>query len=270
MAAARTCMLVLGTHRSGTSVTTALVQAQGFALGEPLLHVGDENPLGHFENERVLALHQSFLRELGLEWFDDGDPMALAGRRRLRAWQAAIEACYQEVAGDSARFAVKDPRMLLVLPLWRRALRRLRVEPRALVTLRHPGATARSLQRRNDLTHAHGEQIWLRDMAALRHGIGRMRHGVVRYEALIADPVGVLRAAFADAGVLWQAAADDAVRALVDPALNRSVDGTMVAAPHAAAVHRLIERHRSVRQWPRLEPARGRVAPAAPQPAPPR
>ncbi|HAP77522.1 MAG TPA: hypothetical protein DCR14_15760 [Acidimicrobiaceae bacterium] len=255
MAAPRMCMLVLGTHRSGTSVTTALVHAQGFALGGPLLHVGDENPLGHFENEQVLALHESFLHELGLEWFDDGDPLQLAGRQRRRRWTAAIEERFVTVAAGEDRFAVKDPRMVHLLPLWRVALRRLGTDARAIVTLRHPAATARSLHHRNDLPLAHGERIWLRDMEAIRRGIGRMRHGVVRYEHLVADPLRVLRAGFDDAGVPWQHDAEEAMRSLVDPALNRSSAGTDVDAPHAGPLHRAIEPLRSARRWPHIDRA---------------
>ena len=245
-------MLVLGTHRSGTSiVTTALVQAQGFELGGPLLHVGDENPLGHFENEHVLAMHEQFLQEVGVEWSDLADPMALAGRRRRRAWVEQIGECCTEVARGADRFAVKDPRMLLVLPLWRTALRRQRVDVRALVTLRHPGATARSLHARNGLPLAHAEQIWLRDMRALQAGIGRVPHGVVRYGALVADPVRVLRGGFAAAGVPWDVAAEGAVRDLVDPALDRS-RGEDADAPEAATAFAGVATLGSVRQWPRL------------------
>lgn len=92
------CMLVLGTHRSGTSITTALVQAQGFALGQPLLHVGDENPLGHFEHEHVLAMHEAFLAEVGLQWFDRVDPLALAGAERRQRWQAEIAEQYAGIS----------------------------------------------------------------------------------------------------------------------------------------------------------------------------
>lgn len=259
-------MLVLGTHRSGTSVTTALVQAQGFALGAPLLHVGEENPLGHFEHERVLALHESFLHELGWEWFDAVDPLTAAGRERKRRWRSAIEACFEEIAAGADRFAVKDPRMVLFLPLWRSGLRRLGVPTRAIVTVRHPATTAHSLHHRNHLPLAEGEWIWWRDMAAIRRGIGRLPHGIVHYERLLEDPVGVMMAGFAGAGLQWAPEADDAVRSLVDPALNRSatrsdhsggehgLEGEVSMA--VVRMHRRLESLSSVRQWPRIDVAR--------------
>ena len=244
------CMLVLGTHRSGTSITTALVQAQGFALGQPLLHVGDENPLGHFEHVHVLAMHEAFLAEVGLQWFDRVDPLALAGAERRQRWQAEIAEQYAGISEGAGRFAVKDPRLVHFLPLWLAALHAMEVDARALVTLRHPGSTARSLQVRNGLAVEHAEQIWLRDMAALQRGIGELRHGVVRYESLVADPINVMREGLSQAGVEWDSAAEATMRGLVNPALNRSGVGAEGDAPAAGRLHATIETLPSVRDWP--------------------
>lgn len=258
MSYARRCVLVLGTHRSGTSITTALVQALGYELGGPLLHVGDENPLGHFEHETVLAMHEGFLADVGLRWFDDDVPLAVADRRRRRRWTDEITDCFRDVAAGAERFAVKEPRMLHFLPLWRVALRRLDVHTSALVTLRHPAATARSLHRRNGLTLEHAERIWLRDTAAIRHHIGRMPHGVVRYAMLVSDPVGTMRAGWVAAGLPWPLGADTdgRLQMLVDPSLNRSAGGDDGDAPRATALFALIDADHSVRQWPMLRSVR--------------
>lgn len=249
MSPAAHCLLVLGTHRSGTSITTALVQALGFELGGPLLHVGDENPLGHFEHVEVLNTQERYLHELGVEWFQPVDPWQLAGAARRGAWVDEMTAIYATITDGAEQFAIKDPRLVRFLPLWWAVFRRLQVRATALVTLRDPQATAASLQRRNSMEPAAAEQLWCYDMESIRLHLGRCPHGVVRYEQLVADPVPAMRRGFARAGLAWNGTAEPAVRALVDPALDRSRAGEETLVPAATARYREIVGCSTVGAW---------------------
>ncbi|MEQ1701560.1 MAG: sulfotransferase [Ilumatobacteraceae bacterium] len=249
MSPAARCLLVLGTHRSGTSITTALVQALGFELGGPLLHVGDENPLGHFEHVEVLNTQDRYLHDLGLEWFQPVDPWQLAGETRRRQWCDEMTDLYASITDGAEQFAIKDPRLVRFLPLWWAVFRRLKVRATAMVTLRDPQSTASSLARRNQMAAADAERLWCYDMESIRRNIGRCPHGIVRYEDLVTDPVVTMRRGFARAGLQWQPSAEPQIRQLVDPGLDRSHAGGGATVPMAAARYREILGCSTVGAW---------------------
>lgn len=261
MSPAAHCLLVLGTHRSGTSITTALVQALGFELGGPLLHIGDENPLGHFEHVEVLNTQDRYLHDLGVEWNQPVDPWELAGEARRRQWCDEMADLYTRITDGAEQFAIKDPRLVRFLPLWWAVFRRLRVRPTALVTLRDPQATARSLARRNQMAAAEADQLWCYDMESIRVHLGRYPHGIVRYEELVTDPVVTMRRGFARAGLTWQPSAEPQIRQLVDPQLDRSWADDHTAVPFATARYREIVGCSTVGAW--RAPAAGAPRPAA-------
>src|SRR6478736_1890747 len=64
-------VVVLGMHRSGTSVATRLAALRGLALCLPddLLAGFPGNPRGHWESRSLLAFDERLLGELGGTWF---------------------------------------------------------------------------------------------------------------------------------------------------------------------------------------------------------
>lgn len=136
-------VLVVGMHRSGTSVATEILQALGLFIGAPEALIGPsaDNRRGHFELSAGVALDNDLLREAGGTW-DAPPPMesleALAGRilPPIEAW----------FAGRTA-WAFKDPRLCLTLPVWMPALAAHDV--RIVHLMREPHAVARSVVARN-------------------------------------------------------------------------------------------------------------------------
>lgn len=66
--ATKTCTLMTGVGRSGTSALTGLTSIFGFDLGEDLLPADAANPKGYLEKARVFSVNQNLLRELGVRW----------------------------------------------------------------------------------------------------------------------------------------------------------------------------------------------------------
>lgn len=64
-------LLVLGMHRSGTSVVTRLLNLMGASLGEDarLQPPDPVNPKGYWEREDVRELNQAILRHLDRDWY---------------------------------------------------------------------------------------------------------------------------------------------------------------------------------------------------------
>jgi hypothetical protein len=125
---------VLGMHRSGTSATAGMLQEHGVELG-PVSERARFNARGNREIRELNQLHNAILRRSGGSWSDPPARVSLrrADFRRRDEILAAI---------PGPTIGVKDPRMLLLLDLWRD------LEPRDIGVIRNPVAVRNSLTRR--------------------------------------------------------------------------------------------------------------------------
>ena len=161
-------VVVIGMHRSGTSLAMQALAALGVEVGEALIGADAHNPRGYLEAAQVVALHDDLLGDLGRGW---GTPEHLlplppgwgrsAAGRRAQARIAAVLEARIAAAGGAERIALKDPRLTLFLPLWRRAARRLGVGMRIVLCLRHPAAVAASLAARDRFAVDYAQALWL-------------------------------------------------------------------------------------------------------------
>ena len=209
-------LLVLGMHRSGTSALTRVLNLLGVALGDDLMPPGPDNPLGFWEHQGIVSVHEALLGALGRRW-DDPRPMPEGWLESAAAHEAgaAIAAIVQRDFAGVPLWAVKDPRLCRLMPLWRRVLADLGIEPRILLVSRHPREVAGSLQRRDGLPVVIGELLWARYLLdAVRDSAG-CRRGMVAYDDVLAD---------------WRAAIDR-----IDGALGLAL-GVPATGPGADAV----------------------------------
>jgi hypothetical protein len=139
-------------HRSGTSATTGTLQQQGVALGA-VSERNPHNPRGNRENPKLRRLHERILERSGGSWFRPPAEVRIEDDDR-RARDEVLAAIEGETIG------VKDPRMLLVLELWRD------LETHPIGVIRNPVAVRESLERRGReprqpaLSADEGEALW--------------------------------------------------------------------------------------------------------------
>ncbi len=226
-------VLVLGVHRSGTSLLTAGLAAAGCDLGTFADRKTPENPRGYFEHAEVRRFNDALLERLGASWDDWGfdatacglDGPAHAGER---AEAAALLA--RAFAGRSP-FALKDPRVAFLNPFWEATFSEAGLSPRRIVLLRHPDAVAASQvarARRNPAFHRHlpaagpVHALWLVTMHTLLSTLGGEAL-ILSHDDLHARPAETVARAAAFAGLSPDMAAVEAfARDFVDPALNRA------------------------------------------------
>ncbi|MFH1330216.1 MAG: hypothetical protein ABIJ48_06170 [Actinomycetota bacterium] len=132
-------LLILGGHRSGTSLISGLFWHAGLHLGE-LVPAGPDNPRGFFESAEVLAAHEALLAAQERDW--TCPPHRLDPRACDLEPLAAV---VRGLAAEGRPWGVKDPRLLFLLPAW------LEIVPamRLVGVLRHSAAVAASLASRN-------------------------------------------------------------------------------------------------------------------------
>jgi hypothetical protein len=125
---------VLGMHRSGTSAIAGMLADHGIELG-PVSQKNRFNPRGNREIEELNRLHDRVLERSGGSWWE---PPA-----HIRASRSDFRRRNQIVASIPGQtIGIKDPRLLLVLELWRD------LDPRPIGVIRNPVAVRESLQRR--------------------------------------------------------------------------------------------------------------------------
>jgi hypothetical protein len=219
-------VVVLGTHRSGTSAVARVINLLGVPLcaDDDLTPAGDGNIAGHWESRSLTRRNEQLLHLLGAAW-DCPPPASPAVAERLLAEvrtapaRAAFTRTYRH-----DRWVWKDPRLAILLPFWRAALPGTAA---AVLVVRHPLEVSRSLQERNHLAPAHGLAIWER---YLRHALAScagLPVLVVGHAGLLCDPRGTVTAlrGFLARCDLGPGRATSGAVATIDPALHHAVSG---------------------------------------------
>lgn len=200
---AKTALLVLGMHRSGTSAVTGVLGALGVPLGRRLFaaHAG-VNDKGYFENAPIASLNDEILCVLGSSW-DDFFPIP-ASRFEDHAMAPYLPRATQILErdfSDDELFAVKDPRMCRLLPWWLSVLRGQFVAPVCLLMARHPFEVADSLTRRDGFSREKGLMLWLEYVLAAEFETRGLPRTVMTFNQLLARPLDALSQFEADLGV---------------------------------------------------------------------
>ena len=183
--------VVLGMHRSGTSLVASLLELAGCCLGPSELLAGAafDNPRGFFENRNVVALNDAALAAAGARWFDvlpiiDGG-LDLVDRRAFESRAADVLSW----TTTDMPWAVKDPRVVPLFPLWRSVLD----DPTVVIPIRHPAEVAHSLHARDHMPLEVAAALWeFHVVRALEDSRGLRRH-VILHDRLLADPIGSVR-----------------------------------------------------------------------------
>lgn len=246
---ARPCLLVLGMHRSGTSLLARGLIVLGARLGDALMPALACNPRGFFEDEDIQACNRALLQRLGLTWHSPQpvvprDLLALADSplgadavRLVRAKCADL--------GPGAVPAFKDPRLCRLMSFWRPVLAAAGLAPRCILALRCPGDVARSLAVRDGMDAEAACRLWLCHMLDALDGSRGLPRIVTAHERLLENPGRELgRLAHGFGLAVDKEALRDFVHGFLDPSLahHHGADaGTGSCAVLAERLHAALE-----------------------------
>lgn len=226
---------ILGMHRSGTSLTSRILNLLGVNLGpdERLVRAAADNPKGFWEYQPIVNLNKGILSRLGGKCFDppplhsgwEHAPQIEDLRRRART-------LVEQDFGCADVWGWKDPRTCLTLPFWQHILPSMRY----VICLRNPADVARSLERRDGLSLEQAINLWLVYMKfALQHTDGQERI-FVAYEDLMDNHRHELQRLARFVGKperAEQADVQNAVHRFIDPKLQHHRTPTMEATADA-------------------------------------
>lgn len=182
-------IVVLGMHRSGTSVLSAALECLGVCFGSHLLGPREDNPKGFWEDEDFVELNER-LYELGgsfssAQGFDAEAVRQSPGYPPL--YQRMKELLRARLDKESL-FGLKDPRMPRLMELWGAALDELGVEISCVVPLRNPLSVAASLTKRDEFPTSKSLLLWYEHMARGLHYASRKQMLVVDYDVFMDQP----------------------------------------------------------------------------------
>lgn len=155
--------IILGMHRSGTSVLTRIVNLLGATVGDNLMQGNQANPKGYWEHLDIVNIHNVLLAKLGLNW-DSISPLPLDWQERddiLLLKQQLKDIVVRDFNGQHI-WCLKDPRMCRLLPLWLKIFQELEVVPYFIIAVRNPQEVASSLEVRNQISMSHSYLLWFR------------------------------------------------------------------------------------------------------------
>jgi hypothetical protein len=174
----KTALVVLGMHRSGTSALAGLLHELGLEMGSSLMAGrAGENDKGFWEHEKIVSIHDRLLAHFGSSW-SDTRPLPPDWHTRDFSRECQDEICHvlEEDFGSQSQWALKDPRLCRLMPLWLPVFDRLDVAPLFLCIVRNPLEVAASLQRRDNMADDHALLLWLQyNLAAVKSTAGCRR-----------------------------------------------------------------------------------------------
>jgi hypothetical protein len=151
----RSCIIVCGLHRSGTSAVARLINLLGADIAQDLLRKTAHNERGYWESRAVVRVHNRLLNAIDPTHRGPLDPMPLPDNWPATAVaqeaKRQLTSIIEKEFVDSSLFVVKDPRISRLLPLWVELLQDLEIAPIVVIPFRNPLEVAASLAERDQV-----------------------------------------------------------------------------------------------------------------------
>ena len=163
MKAEHRAIAILGMHRSGTSLAAQIMTALGVWFGNEgeLLPADPTNPDGFFERLDIWRTQEALLNALHMSWFQPRiPPPGWTVSQAAQPFRAQLGKIIDGAFAGREIWGWKDPRSMILLPLWRELLAERGIALSAVFIVRNPLDVAKSLERRNRVPIQAGLNLW--------------------------------------------------------------------------------------------------------------
>ncbi len=153
----QTCILILGMHRSGTSALTGVLNLLDVYLGNTLMKANFANEKGYFENDKIFEINEILLSQCDSSWND-----TFYNEAKLECIQEVdtLKSIIKKEFEYSNLFAIKDPRLALLFPIYKKVLESLSIDIKIILPYRNPLEVASSLHKRDSMSKEKGMLLW--------------------------------------------------------------------------------------------------------------
>ena len=233
----RPVLVVLGMHRSGTSLLSHVLHYLGADMADESDHISQHNSGGFWERPDIVALHDELLEVIGRPvnsplhsvpfpagWWRDKKVQPVKARM--------LKLVEKHLAETSGWWGFKDPRTCRLLPLWSELFEALDVRPHYVWTIRAPGESSASMAAKNPVARPmstqQAEVTWLAyNYDILRYLLGTQLI-VVEYGEWFRDPLALGRRLMQQLdlyGFTAEHEFNDCIRGIVNREFRHQVEG---------------------------------------------
>src|SRR5215472_5275365 len=225
----RPVAIVLGMHRSGTSLCSHILSALGVDMADKIPGPGNpaptpDNPQGHWERWEIVEFHDRILglfnRDYSGRFHDFALPVAWWADPRVAEIRREIVGFLERRMGKGY-FGFKDPRTVRLMPVWHQIIDELKLAPKIVLCLRNPAQIGRSLSARDGLDPEIGEYRWLVHMVDFFRYTNKYDFCTIEYEEWFRKPLVNIEKLQQYLDLPWQQSEDDlalVLSGIIDPA----------------------------------------------------
>ncbi len=208
-----TPIIVLGMHRSGTSLLAGALYNLGIFMGEDqnlMPAQEDVNAKGFWEHEGIVAIHDEIYRVLGSHWSQIAAlPDGWVDYEQIAPFRSELLKIITTEFFGKGLWGFKDPRVCRLLPLWHSIFAELGVRPKFILLSRHPFEVAASLTKRDsDLSWGYSLFLWLRHTLEAEEYSKSFDRSWLTYEALNQDWRTEIKRVGQDLNIEWPLSPD--------------------------------------------------------------
>ncbi|MDN7847516.1 sulfotransferase family protein [Burkholderia seminalis] len=219
-----TLIVVLGMHRSGTSVLTRAMETIGADLGERLMPpAAGNNDKGFFEDLDINQVNIEILHEAGFDW-DTMASIDLSSIDEHRMDQLRANASrVLRTKCDGKIFALKDPRIARLPQFWQPIFSALPSRVVYAIAVRNPISVARSLSKRDNFAEEKSHILWLAYTVSALEMTASHPRTLIGYDTLLDAPRQELARISSELGLpLIESAIDSFEKEFVDGGLRHT------------------------------------------------
>ncbi|WP_288093190.1 glycosyltransferase [Thiomonas sp.] len=244
-ASKRRVLVILGMHRSGTSLVASIASHLGAQLGDCLLPPQADNPDGFYEDVEVVSLNTELLQAIGADWHSVDE---LGGKfsastdamHAVRFTEGKIKDLLHSRLEKFDFWAFKDPRTLRTFPVWARILQDMDVDAHYLIVFRNPDDVCSSLARRDGMPAEQAALLWVLHYLEHWGALRKQKLAFIDYDNLLENPGAVMERVCGQLDLPWDNAKGHAVQESIKPTMNHA---------HAPGIAVWGEQGRPIRQF---------------------
>jgi len=182
-------VVVLGMHRSGTSVITRALKALNIDLGDRLIPSHNDNKKGYWEDIDINNLNVKILSHLGYNWqtLVPVLPEEVIELTKTKFKDRAIQILNGKLL-NTYIFGLKDPRINRLLPFWKDVFDSMRVKVSYIIACRNPMSVARSLKKRDGFEFEKSYFLWTEHTILSLYYTQHDNRIIVDYDNIIENP----------------------------------------------------------------------------------
>lgn len=191
----KNCILILGMPGSGASILAGCLRMIGFNTGNAFERSGEETPSVYFRDHDIALAHESILHDLGCRW--DMIAALPGGWEESQAAEKAADTLsgilLKQFMNQQAPFAIWDPGLCRLMPLWKKVLQRHNIHYSLIFVLRRPIEVAKILEKTKSLDLLNGHLLWLINNREALAACAGEECLLITFNQFSADPIGTLR-----------------------------------------------------------------------------